>query len=535
MRQYDPRHALYTALTCLLAACGGGGGDGDETISDNLGPNALPPDQVQSEQGVYRGELQSGLLSLKGLRYAQPPVGPLRFKPPQTAQSFTGVRDALNDGFVCAQDNQGTLAGSEDCLTLNLWTPDKSGELPIIVFIHGGGFTEGASIQPIYDGARLARDNQAVVITLNYRLGVAGFLALNELSAESSDQVSGNYGLLDVIEALKWIKRNAREFGGDPQRTFVLGQSAGGVAVCMLLTSPLADGLMSAAGILGAPCGLAMRLNEAVPYAPSAVAIGEEISERVGCDGQADVLQCLRDTDIADLVNAETQMPRLTHYGLGVPPTLPNVDGVYFTDEPIAAVAAGTHGDIPLLVGANGDEVSVFLALALVANDGIYRILLTSLFGIQAGQVYNIYPTADFPNAKEAYIQLVGDINVACPAEALANAAAPGMPSFLYTFNDEWPSGLSSLFGAFHGIELSYLFDSFDVFNVIPTAQDRNLSASLQAAWVGMADGRPADSSWAGYSRGAPVFMRYTDEGRAVNEAYRAGRCDGLRNLGLVP
>ncbi len=522
------------ALAYLLAACGGGGGDGSE-VGGELGPNALPPDQVQAEQGIYRGELQSGLLSLKGVRYAQPPVGQLRFKPPQAAQSFTGVRDALSDGFVCAQDNQGTLTGSEDCLTLNLWTPDKSGDLPIIIFIHGGGFTEGASILPIYDGERLARNNQAVVVTLNYRLGVPGFLALNELNAESADQVSGNYGLLDVIEALRWIKRNARAFGGDPQRTFVLGQSAGGVAVCMLLASPLADGLMSAAGVLGAPCGLAMRLNEAVAYAPSAVSIGEDITDRVGCSGQADVVQCLRDTDIADLIAAETQMPRLTRYGLGVPPTLPNVDGVYFTDEPIAAVAAGTHGDIPLLVGANGDEVSVFLALALIANDTIYRAVLNSLFGAQANAVYSVYPTADFPNAKEAYIQLVGDINVACPAEALANAAAPGMPSFLYTFNDEWPAAVSSLFGAFHGIELSYLFDSFDVYNVIPTAQDRALSTSLQAAWVGMADGRPADNAWGGYSRGAPLFMRYADEGRAVNEPYRDGRCDGLRALGLVP
>lgn len=256
---------------------------------------------------------------------------------------------------------------------------------------------------------------------------------------------------------------------------------------------------------------------------------------RAGCDGSADVPQCLRDTDIATLVTIETEMPRIEPFGLGVPPTLPNVDGVYFTDEPIAAVAAGTHGDVPLLIGANNDEASVFLALALIANDSIYRLALAGLFGAQADDVYAIYPSGAFPNAKEAYIQLIGDINIACPAEAMADAAAPGMPSFLYAFNDLWPSGQSSLFGAFHGIELSYLFNSFEAYGVSPTMQDQLLSESLQSAWVGMADGGPADSLWSPYSRSGPMFMSYNDTGAPTNEPYRSGRCDGLRSLGLAP
>ena len=530
VKGHDGLIALCLVLPWMLAGCGGGSGSGGTAP-----PPPLPTNQVQVAEGIYRGEAQSSLLVLRGVPYAQPPLGSLRFRPPSPVSSFTGVRDAMSAGPICAQDNQGSFAGSEDCLTLNIWTPDKSGSLPIIVFVHGGGFTEGASILPGYEGTNLAETNNVVVVTLNYRLGVTGFLALAALNDESSDNVSGNYGLLDVIEALRWIKSNGPAFGGDSERMFVLGHSAGGVAVCMLLASPLADDLMSAAGVMGAPCGLAMRLNDAGPTLPSAISVGDDLVARVGCSGSADVPQCLRDADIADLVAAETLMPRVQPFGLGAPPMLPNVDGVYFTDEPIAAVAAGTHGDLPLLIGANGDEVSVFLALALIANDNIYRLALTGLFGNLADAVYDIYPTAAFPNAKEAYIQLIGDLNVACPAEALANAAAPGMPSFLYAFDDEWPSGLSSLFGAFHGIELSYLFNSFDAYGISPTAQDQALSERLQEGWAGMADGSPADSSWSGYSRGAPIYMRYADQATVVNEPYRAGRCDGLRALGLTP
>lgn len=530
MKQRKTVSTLVLVLSCMLLSCGDGG-----SSNDTSSPPQIPADQIQVAEGTYRGEIQAGLLTLKGIPYAQPPLGSLRFRPPVPATSFTGVRDARTAGPVCAQDSERTFIGSEDCLTLNVWTPDKSAALPIIVFVHGGGFTEGASILPGYDGANLASASNAVVVTLNYRLGVAGFLASTELNADSDDNVSGNYGLLDIIGALRWIKANAAAFGGNSQRTFVLGQSAGGVAVCMLLAAPLAEGLFSSAGVLGAPCGLAMRLTIPGPRLPSAISVGEEITMRAGCSGSADVPQCLRDTDIATLVTIESEMPRIEPFGLGVPPTLPNVDGVYFTDEPIAAVTAGTHGDVPLLIGANNDEASVFLALALIANDGVYRLALDGLFGAQADDVYAIYPTAAFPNAKEAYIQLIGDINITCPAEALANAAAPGMPSFLYEFNDLWPSGLSSLFGAFHGIELSYLFNNFDAYGISPTVQDEALSESLRAAWVGMADGSPADSSWSPYSRSAPTFMSYNDTGMAINEPYRSGRCDGLRSLGLVP
>ncbi len=525
---------MVTWLWLVFAsACGGGGGSGGTQAPAAPVAPQLPADQIRVSEGIYRGEEDSGLVIFKGIPYAQAPIGDRRFRRPTSPQSFSGVRDAKVEGEVCPQQKDGSFIGSEDCLTLNIWTQDRSAKLPLVIYIHGGGFAEGGGSEALYDGAYLAAEHDVVVVTLNYRLGVAGFLATPELNSESADGVSGNYGLYDILEALRWVRANAESFGGDSERTFVLGQSAGGVAVCMLLTSPLAQGLMSAAGVLGAPCGLAMQLNVDTPKIPSAITVGAELVNELGCVNVANVLQCLRGVDIESLVAAEAQMPRIEPFGLGVPPTLPNVDGVNFPSAPLAGVASGTN-DIPLLIGSNSDEVSVFLALALIASDGVYRIALASLFGAQAQAVYDLYPTAAFPNAKEAYIQLIGDLNVSCAAEAIAHAASGGQPAYLYEFSDLWPTGLSSLFGAFHGIELSYFFNAFEVFGIEPTSQDVSLADALQRDWLGMADGAPANVGWSGYTRPAPTYVRYGDAAEVVFGDYREGRCGGLRALGLI-
>ncbi|MGI9323848.1 MAG: carboxylesterase/lipase family protein [Pseudomonadales bacterium] len=517
----------------VASACGGGGGN-----SGNPAPIApvavpLPADQIRVSEGIYRGEERAGLLVFKGIPYAQAPIADLRFKKPVPPPIFNGVQDAKIAGALCPQQKEGAFVGSEDCLTLNIWTPDKSAHLPMVIYIHGGGFSEGSGSEALYDGAYLADTYDVVVVTLNYRLGAAGFLAMPELSAESEDNVSGNYGLHDILEALRWVSINAEHFGADSDRTFVMGQSAGGVAVCMLLTSPLAQGLMSAAGVLGAPCGLAMQLDVGTAKIPSASSIGTQFADQLGCANAMNVVQCLRAVDIELLVATEAQMPRIEPFGLGVPPTLPNVDGVDFPSSPIAGVSSGLI-DVPLLIGSNRDEVSVFLALALIANDGVYRIALASLFDSQAQAVYDLYPTAAFANAKEAYIQLIGDINVSCPAEAMAHAASGGQSAYLYEFSDVWPSGLSSLFGAFHGIELSYFFNAFDVFGIDPTAQDVSLAGELQQDWLGMVDGSPANVWWSGYTRAAPAYLRYGDTAEVVFADYRQGRCTGLRGLGII-
>ncbi len=209
---------------------------------------------VHAPAGAVKGESKADVRVFKGLPYALPPVGEARWKPPVEMPAWSGVRDARRFGAPCVQPPPRSAGiyswklgpTSEDCLFLNVWTPKQAKDAPVMVWIHGGALTTGSSSEPMYDGAKLAAQG-VVVVSINYRLGILGYLAHPELSAESSDAVSGNYGLLDQIEALRWVKRNISAFGGNPDNVTIMGESAGALSVMYLMASPPARGLFSKA------------------------------------------------------------------------------------------------------------------------------------------------------------------------------------------------------------------------------------------------------------------------------------------------
>src|SRR3954447_5785619 len=243
---------------------------------------------VRTENGVVRGFTVDGAEKFLGIPYAAPPVGALRWRPPAAAQPWHGVRDATHYGNRCPQLPSSNGAGSEneDCLDVNVFRPARLDRppAPVLVFIHGGGLVNGSGDQ--HDGALLARSNGIVVVSLNYRLGVFGFLALPSLSAEAPDHSSGDYGILDQQAAIRWVHRNIAAFGGDPRRVTINGESAGGWSVCGHLTSPGSRGLFSAAIIQSGSCA-------SIPEA-QAEQNGTSLAESVGCTDPQTAVSCLR-------------------------------------------------------------------------------------------------------------------------------------------------------------------------------------------------------------------------------------------------
>ena len=265
------------------------------------------PGEVLIATGVVRGVADGNTYAYKGIPFAAPPTGPLRFAPPAPPACWGNVRDASTAGPVCMQfDSQHqNIVGDEDCLTLNLWTPataTASSHLPVLFFIHGGGHQIGdqselASSVLLYNGRPLVESQNVVLVTANYRLGPLGYLANAQLAAADPHGSTGNYGTLDQIAALKWVQDNIQPFGGDASRVMVFGESAGGEAVCTLLASPLAAGLFSSAVSESGPC-LALALDKAESY-------GDTVVSAVGCTGDADVPACLRGKSASDLVQTE--------------------------------------------------------------------------------------------------------------------------------------------------------------------------------------------------------------------------------------
>jgi para-nitrobenzyl esterase len=447
------------------------------------------------ESGAVRGVALGASVAFFGIPYALPPVGELRFRPPALPGCFEGVFDASAYGPACPQlDNKKKLVGEEDCLSLNVWTPEVSpSSRPVLVFIHGGGNVEGSSRDllggknPVYDGRRLAEEQGAVVVTLNYRLGSLGFLALPELAKESPEGSTGNYGSLDQIAALAWVKRNIQAFGGDPSRVMVFGESAGARDTCALLASPLAAGLFQAA-LLQSP-GEACRQPTLAAVAPG---MGKLVAGS-DCGETPDVVACLRALPVEKLI------PQLSvGLALGIPaqPQLeygPILDGHFLLQEPIAAFAEGKHNKVALVVGSNAEEFAALLGPTPVPTQEELTKAIGSLFaGLGAAAVATIvatYPASSYDSPRDALVAVLSDQRFVCPARAVARAVRKGQqePVFRYSFRrrTKTPNGEVP---AQHGIELPFVFGTLsDIPGFTPTGEDLALSQSMMASWVRLA------------------------------------------------
>src|SRR5215470_17700730 len=422
---------------------------------------------VRIDDGVIRGASAAGVNSFLGLPYAVPPTGNLRWRPPQPAAAWTGVRPATQFGPSCPQaleHNPFLPPGpiSEDCLYLNVYAPAahaSQGGRPVLVWIHGGGLVQDGARN--YDGTKLAADG-VVVVTINYRLGALGFLAHPALAARPGGP-AGNYGLMDQQAALRWVQDNIARFGGDPGNVTIAGQSAGGLSVLAQMVSSGSRGLFQKAIIQSGSFALNQR-----PLA-TAEAAGEAFAAQAGCPDQT--AACLRSLPVSALVSPNfIEIP-------GV------VDGKVLTEPIGTALAAGRFARVPVLNGTNHEEEALFVALGLTVSQGTdvpipggrgsvtpatYQNDIAVALGVTAARAAQIAaeypPGTDGPSATAAFTTLVGDASFACPALQIDQLTAQRAPAYAYEFNDDNapqlftpPGFLPAL--ATHGSELPYLFD----------------------------------------------------------------------------
>ena len=409
---------------------------------------------VCTESGPVGGMIVGDVQTFLGIPFAKPPVGELRFRPPQRADPWQGVRSAEQVGSVCPQIQSGSVVGSEDCLTLNIWTAADPMEdpLPVMVWLTGGG-NHGSS-GGNYDGSLMARRSNVVFVTYNLRLGVLGFLAHPALDRERSEGVSGNYGTLDQIAMLQWLRRNIREFGGDPDQVFLFGTSAGGGNICALLASPLARGLFHGASMQSSvPTGCELQTLSDVEQRT-----GASVATTTGCAGAADVADCLRDSTVEELVSAVPGVfgvvPR--RYG-------PNVDGHVIREQPIAAIRGGRHSPMPVIIGTTLNETRGWLNAADPVTDAAtYAEVLTRLFGAETrDHILERYPSEAFPTPRLALEAATTDAYFNCQTRRVARAlmGTQDAPVYRYLFTHAMEtSPTTRAQGAGHTIEHRFFF-----------------------------------------------------------------------------
>ena len=446
-------------LSCLvpLAALAVGCG------STEPGPPAPEPSEpgplaVTTDKGPIEGALVGSTRTFLGIPYAAPPEGDLHWRPPAPHAAWTEPLVAKAAGRACPQVNP--LSGDyvstsrEDCLTVNVWTPEMLGEspLPVLVWIHGGAFTLGSGGDYSYNGQNLSEATGAVVVTLNYRLGPFGFLALPELEAEdAAHPSSGGYGIEDQRAALAWVKANAAAFGGDPENVTIFGESAGGISVCHHLVSPQSAGLFQRAIIESGPCDSYVGKEKAETQGATFVAA-------LGCEGPG-ALACLRGKTTEEIMTALPTSSDLI-FGDGAK-WFPVLDGWNLPDVPSKLLAEGKFEKVPTILGSNADEGSLFFALAntMVADDVALEALSEQLVPGHGEEVLMFYSSATYGSAQNAAMAAVGDAGFVCPTRRAARAlVAAGVPTFHYHFTHAPTNALLGEIGAFHAAELKYVF-----------------------------------------------------------------------------
>jgi len=491
-------------------------------------PAAAAPDPsiVRTANGLVKGIITSTTRQFLGIPYAAPPVGNLRWKAPQPPASWSKIRDATHFGGICTQVgtpltgvSQPGVDGSEDCLYLNVYTPNPPrGHLPVMVWIHGGGFVGGAA--NLYDPSVIAEQGPAIVVTINYRLGPLGFLALPGLSAEDARGTSGNYGLADQQAALRWVRANIVRFGGDPVNVTIFGESAGGASVCDQIASPYAAGLFQRGITESGPC--AGRAQTLV----TSQANGTAFAKSLGCSTES--VSCMRSLPASTLVTAATLNPNRLPLSFS-----PNVDGVILPQSVEDALASGQYNHVPVLEGTNLNEDTVFV-LAQISATGVpipltaaqYAATLQATFGSAAAQVLAHYPVTSSVSPDQALANAVTDSRFACPAHTADTLFSAGTPTYAYEFSDPNPFELIQLpftppdftLGDAHATELTYVFQGRLGGVTIPlTPAQLELSNQMIDYWTAFAATGDPNSfttpSWPLHHAQSDLFQSLTSAG----------------------
>jgi para-nitrobenzyl esterase len=477
--------------------------------------------EVTIAQGKLQGAEDSGVASFENIPFAAPPVRDLRWRPPQPAPNWTGARDATAFGASCPQAPNTQLGvklfQSEDCLSLNVWTPSAkpAAKLPVMVWIYGGSFFSGGAAFALYDGTDLARQG-VVVVTFNYRLGWLGFFAHPALAQENPGQPTGNYGLMDQIAALKWVQANIAAFGGDPSNVTIFGQSAGAMSVNDLMVSPAARGLFAKA-ISESGLGLTT-----LPTREEAEGKAHRFAVRMGATGAPSrILEQLRALDTAAIVTDESG-------ARAVEETEPMVDGTIVPDQPTKLFAKGAIAKVPYLTGSNSGESSLMPELRMTPQS-----FLKSL-GDQLGAVKQVYD----PKGRLRDDQLAGaafnDLIFASGAQALASfVAGAGNRAYVYYFT----YGADALGGGdfvAHGGELTFVWGArglktVPIFNWVAgkaSSRDLAMMTTIQSYWTNFAKtGDPNGKGlvpWPDFSKAAPAVLIVDRKIKAVRDFHKA-------------
>jgi para-nitrobenzyl esterase len=462
----------------------------------------LEPGQVKVEGGIIQGIVADDLTIFKGVPFAAPPVGDLRWKAPQPVDKWEGVLQTTEYAPSPMQGGNPPAGKSEDCLYLNIWTPAKSPKekLPVLVWIYGGGFSFGSTAEPVHNGEHLARKG-VVLVSITYRVGQLGFLAHPELSAENPNGVSGNYGLLDQIAGLQWIQNNIAAFGGDPNRVTIFGESAGGISVSMLCASPLAKGLfhgaISQSGGSFGPTRPTTYPGENMKTLQQAEEAGIEYAKRAG----AATIAGLREMD------AE-QLPM----GMGMGGAWPIVDGYMIPDDQYKLYEAGNYNDVPVLIGYNSDEG---LSFRPGRTPQEYIENVERRFGPFAESLIEAYPVGETTVPRSAR-NLMRDAAFGWHTWSWARLQSQTGKSkvFLYYF-DQHPEreerSPQADHGTPHGVDVPYVFMHIDPENPQTTESDLSISETIGTYWTNFAryghpigDGVP---EWPAFTNESPVVM----------------------------
>jgi para-nitrobenzyl esterase len=474
------------------------------------GPASSPADAdtlVNPPAGQLDGRVEGGVRVFRGIPYAVPPIGAARWKAPAPMARWDGVRKAADFGPACLTPKS-TVATvysrdpgpmSEDCLTLNVWAPAGARDAPVFLWIHGGALWAGSSNEPIYDGARMAQRGM-VVVSINYRLGPLGWLAHPELSRESPQGVSGNYGLLDQIEALRWVRRNIGAFGGDPANVTIAGESAGALTVMYLLASPEARGLFAKAIAQSAYMISTPDLKQDKHGMPSAEGSGVKLAAAL----KAQDLAALRAIDAETLTNAARAAG---FFPMGA------IDGRVLPRQLVEVFDKGEQAPVPLLAGFNSGEIRSLRMLAPPppATAADYVKAIREKYRDRADAFLRLYPG---DNVQESILATTRDALYGWTAERLVRKqAALGQPSYLYLFDHGYPAADEAGLHAFHASELPYVFGAFEgtppAWPRIPdTAAERKLSDAMLGYWTSFArSGKPQ-------AAGAPDWPTFGEPAR---------------------
>ena len=486
--------------------------------------------EVKTHQGTLQGQdVGGGISAFLGIPFAAPPVGPLRWQPPKPAVSWSGIRPAVTYSPACTQDRAGygglfAKSQSEDCLYLNLWSPDLKPRrrMPVMVYLHGGGFTGGAGTIPTFDGIALGK-KAVITVTINYRLGVFGFFAHPELTRESSHKASGNYGLADQLAALRWVKDNIAAFGGDPTRVTIFGQSAGSVSVMDLMASPLSRGLITGA--------IAESGTPLLGGGGTLLADAEKQGSAFA-DAQGQSITQLR------AISADELMQRWSKFAAsGGGRAWPIVDGWVLPKAPAAVFASHSEMAIPLMTGSNAREA------LHVPSDSELPQRLRDVFGDAATRAAALYPTSMTPDPilGTAANMFATDISFRCPAVIIETwHAQKGSPVYAYQFEQTFPGREAA--GSQHSDEVSFVFGTLNMMKMMwggaevpePTAK---LSDAMVTYWANFAKSGdpngPGVPAWPRFTTKDAAFLHLNGAGIRADTKLRGEACDFYRETAM--